>query len=47
MGDLPVYSIELEYNIHPDEDAHSKLSGNKGCKILVVIKPLDKNIYQT
>ena len=30
MADLPVDSIELEANIHPNEDDRSTLSSNKG-----------------
>ena len=42
MEDLTVDSIELEYNAHPDEDDHSTLLGNTGCKNSVLITPSDK-----
>ena len=43
MEDLPVDSIELEDNAHPDDD-HSTLSVNTGSKKKVVTTPSEKNV---
>ena len=44
MADIPVSSIELESNAHPDED-HSTLPGNTRSKRSVVITISERKIF--